>query len=162
MFDKIFSRQDKKQVNTDIYAPGTGKVIQLSDIPDEVFSKELMGPTIAFSLHDQYVLSPADGILEVMFPTGHAFAVRMEDGTVILIHIGINTVNLAGKYFQVLCQQGKKVHAGDRIVKVDWDMVKKSGYNTDTMLIVTENPNNRAVSCDDSIVNAETVINHCV
>ncbi|MBD9044150.1 MAG: PTS glucose transporter subunit IIA [Solobacterium sp.] len=113
-------------------------MISPKEINDPMFAEEMMGQTIGFILSDGEVVAPATGRLEVLFPTGHAFALRMNDGTRLLIHIGIDTVNLKGKGFKVLKKQGDRVKAGEVVVKVDLDTVKQAGYDTTTMLIVTE------------------------
>lgn len=113
-------------------------MISPKEINDPMFAEEMMGQTIGFILSDGEVAAPATGRLEVLFPTGHAFALRMNDGTRLLIHIGIDTVNLKGKGFKVLKKQGDRVKAGEVVVKVDLDTVKQAGYDTTTMLIVTE------------------------
>ena len=113
-------------------------MISPKEINDPMFAEEMMGQTIGFILSDGEVVAPATGRLEVLFPTGHAFALRMNDGTRLLIHIGIDAVNLKGKGFKVLKKQGDRVKAGEVVVKVDLDTVKQAGYDTTTMLIVTE------------------------
>ncbi|MBP3275519.1 MAG: PTS glucose transporter subunit IIA [Kandleria sp.] len=81
--------------------------------------------------------SPANGVLSVLFPTGHAFGITTNDGTELLVHIGIDTVNLKGKGFNVLAKQGDHVLAGQPIIKVDRDLIKQEGYDLTTMLVVT-------------------------
>ena len=111
-------------------------MISPKEINDPMFAEEMMGQTIGFILSDGEVVAPATGRLEVLFTTGHAFALRMNDGTGLLVHIGIYTVNLKGKGFKVLKKQGERVKAGEAVVKVDLDTVKQAGYDTTTMLIV--------------------------
>lgn len=160
MLMNMFKQKKQNYSDRDIVAPGTGRLFPVTQVSDEVFSKELMGQTIAFALDDPYVVAPANGTLEVLFPTGHAFAVRMKDGTGILVHIGVDTVNLNGKEFQVLVKQGTAICAGERIVKVDWDMIRKSGYDASTMLVVTENPGTEKLHfIAEGIVNAGEIIN---
>lgn len=79
-----------------------------------------------------------NGILEVLYPTGHAFAIRSNDGHGILVHIGINTVELKGKGFKTKLKQGDKVKAGDVIVEVDIEEVRKAGYDPIVLIINTE------------------------
>jgi len=84
------------------------------------------------------IVAPANGDLEMVFETGHAFAVRMKDGTGLLVHIGVDTVNMKGQGFTVLKKQGDAVKAGEPIVKVDLKAVEAAGYSTQTMIVVTE------------------------
>lgn len=135
----IFKKDNNLNIKeTDIVSLGNGKMISPKEINDPMFAEEMMGQTIGFILSDGEVVAPATGKLEVLFPTGHAFALRMNDGTGLLVHIGIDTVNLKGKGFKVLKKQGDKVKAGEAVVKVDLDNVKQAGYDATTMLIVTE------------------------
>ena len=135
----IFKKDNNLNVKeTDIVSLGNGKMISPKEINDPMFAEEMKGQTIGFILSDGEVVAPATGKLEVLFPTGHAFALRMNDGTGLLVHIGIDTVNLKGKGFKVLKKQGDRVRAGEAVVKVDLDTVKQAGYDATTMLIVTE------------------------
>ena len=135
----IFKKDNNLNIKeTDIVSLGNGKMIFPKEINDPMFAEEMMGQTIGFILSDGEVVAPATGKLEVLFPTGHAFALRMNDGTGLLVHIGIDTVNLKGKGFKVLKKQGDRVRAGEAVVKVDLDTVKQAGYDATTMLIVTE------------------------
>lgn len=135
----IFKKDNNLNIKeTDIVSLGNGKMISPKEINDPMFAEEMMGQTIGFILSDGEVVAPATGTLEVLFPTGHAFALRMNDGTGLLVHIGIDTVNLKGKGFKVLKKQGDRVRAGETVVKVDLDTVKQAGYDATTMLIVTE------------------------
>lgn len=134
----LFKKDENKYADSDIVSLGTGKMVGPKEINDQMFAEEMMGQTIGFVLSDGEVLAPANGKLEVVFPTGHAFALRMKDGTGLLVHIGIDTVNLNGKGFKVFKKQGDEVKAGEVVVKVDLDTIKEAGYDPITMLIVTE------------------------
>ncbi len=138
---KFFSKlkEDVKYDDKSIVAIADATVVPTDKINDPVFSKEMLGQTIAFELKEDIIVSPSNGILEVMYPTGHAFAVRRNDGLGILVHVGINTVDLNGKGFKIYAKQGAKVKAGQKILKIDSEFIKKSGYDLTTMLIITEN-----------------------
>ncbi len=118
-------------------------MIEPQKINDKMFANEMLGKTVAFIPTSKEIYSPCDGTLEVMFPTGHAFAVRMKDGTGILVHVGINTVDLNGKGFKTFAKQGDKVKAGQKLLEVDFDLIKQEGYDTTTMLIITEPVDNK-------------------
>ncbi|MBE6108456.1 MAG: PTS glucose transporter subunit IIA [Erysipelotrichaceae bacterium] len=83
-------------------------------------------------------IAPVEAVSEVMYPTGHAFAVRCENGMGILVHIGIDTVRLKGKGFKVFAKQGEKVKAGQKLVEVNLELVKDAGYDVTCMMIITE------------------------
>ncbi len=142
----------KKTINTPItvsdssvIAPANGKMIDIKEVSDPVFSSEMMGKSTAFQYEgDEITLcSPANGKLGVLFPTGHAFGVMMNNGMEILVHIGINTVDANGEGFKVLKKQGQSVKAGEPVVKVNLKQLTKK-YDMSTMLIIT-NPNNRTI-----------------
>ena len=121
-----------------IVAAVNGNFIGPKDIKDEMFSQETMGQTVAIDPVDGVVASPANGKIEMIFETGHAFGIRMNDGTAILVHIGVDTVNLKGKGFTVLKKQGDAVKAGEPVVRVDLDAVKGAGYSPQTIMVITE------------------------
>lgn len=97
-----------------------------------------MGQTVAVEPSDGLIASPANGVIEMIFPTAHAFGLRMNDGTGLLIHIGIDTVKLNGKGFTVLKKQGDTVKAGEPVVRVDLNALKNAGYSSQTIIVVTE------------------------
>ena len=132
----LFSKKEKlpEVSNQNLVAVVKGEMIAPDQIEDKVFANETLGKTIG---SNEFV-SPCNGTLEVMFPTGHAFAIRMQDGTGVLVHIGINTVDLQGHGFKVLAKQGAKVQAGQKIVEADLAAIQAAGYSMTTMLIITE------------------------
>ena len=82
----------------------------------------------------------------MLFRSGHAFAIRMKDGTGVLVHVGINTVDMEGNGFDVYVKQGSQVNAGQKIVDINLDAVKRAGYDPTTMLIITEGVENKEYS----------------
>lgn len=129
--------KSKKSKGTDICAVVKGKVKFLEKVDDPVFSKGAVGQGIAIEPQESVITAPCDGTLTVVFPTGHAFGLVDEKGMEYLIHIGVDTVNLKGKGFQLLVEQDQKVKKGDELVKVDFDFIKKNNLHTDTMVLVT-------------------------
>lgn len=139
LFDKLFKSEVLPEVgDKDIISLGAGEVIPVSTVSDPMFAQEMLGKTCAFKLTDKTVVCPANGTVEVSFPTGHAFGLRMNDGTGILVHIGVDTVNLNGKGFKPYLKAGDKVKAGQKAVDVDWSAIENAGLDTSTMLIITE------------------------
>lgn len=120
-----------------VQAPATGKLVALEDVKDELFSNKTLGDGFAIDITDGQIVAPISGILESVFPSGHAFGIRGEEGT-ILLHIGIDTVELNGEGFKVLVKQGEKVKQGDVLVNVDIDKIHKLGKSTMTMIIFTD------------------------
>ena len=124
--------------DTDIVSVADGKILEKEEIEDDMFKEEAMGQTIGVDPSNGIIVSPANGTLEMVYETGHAFAVRTANGRDLLVHIGINTVELKGKGFTPLRKQGETVKAGEPIIKVDIKEVKKAGYSMQTFTVVTE------------------------
>lgn len=145
--------EDPVPVNTiqasddDIVAIADGKMIPLEEVKDEVFSQKMMGDGVAFELSGDVIVSPCNGLLEAVFPTGHAYGITMANGVVLMVHIGINTVNSEGNGFRILVKQGDMVKAGDPLVKLDMKKLKEE-YDMTAMLIVTD-ANGREVKFTD-------------
>ena len=159
----LFKKEEIPQhADNEIVAVVNGEMIPADQIKDEVFAKEMIGHTIGFIPSDGDIVAPANGQLEVMYPTGHAFAVRMKDGCGLLVHIGIDTVNMKGNGFSILAKQGDTVRAGQPIVKVNLSKVKEAGYSDTVMLIVTEpaKDGSKVVYIDPVTVSKGQVINH--
>ncbi len=140
LFDKLKNKTItfKDYKDNEVIALGNAEMIDVKTLSDVMFKEEMMGPSVAFKLKDKEVYAPCNGTLEVLYPTGHAFAIRMKDNTGILVHIGINTVKLKGKGFTVFAKQGQEVKAGDKIVAVDLKTIKNAGLDDSVILIKTE------------------------
>lgn len=122
-----------------IYSPVKGTIKVLEDVNDDVFSQKMMGDGIAIVPEDGCLYSPIDGEVTMVFPSGHAIGLKTEDGLEILIHIGIDTVNLEGKGFTIRTKVGDHVHTGDILVEFSLYIIKAAGLESDTMLILTKN-----------------------
>ena len=120
-----------------VYSPLNGRVIPLSEVDDPVFSEGMMGPGVAILPADGSLYAPADGVITVAFPTGHAVALKTADGMEILIHIGIDTVKLNGDGFQIQVAEGDTVRTGDLLVSFDLPKIQAAGYPTTTMVLVS-------------------------
>lgn len=131
MFKSIF--KSKKET---IIAPLTGKVVALEEVPDPVFSQKMMGDGIAIIPSDNRVFSPIDGEIVDVFPTKHAISLRSKNGAELLIHMGLETVNLKGEGFNVLVNSGDKISKGDLIAEFDIEKVSKFGNNVITPIIL--------------------------
>ncbi len=120
-----------------LLSPMTGQVILLSDVPDPVFASGKLGSGIAIIPEDGKVVAPCDATVLLAPSSGHAIGLRCENGIDILIHIGIDTVNLGGKGFMTHVQAKQKVHAGDPLVDVDLEVIANAGYSAATPIVVT-------------------------
>lgn len=133
--DKIITEEEKTP--TTIVSPMDGQILALSDIDDQVFSSGAMGQGIAIEPDEGLVKSPVNGEVVMAYQTGHAIGLKSEQGAEVLIHIGMDTVNLNGEGFKVLVTEGAHVNIGDPLVEVDWQLVKEHGYKVTTPVIVT-------------------------
>ena len=107
-------------------------------MPDEAFASKAMGDGVGIIPTDKYITAPADGsVMMVMEATGHAIGLKLNTGLEILIHIGIDTVNMNGDGFKVLVKADDNVKAGDKLVEIDIDKIKKAGYNPITIMVAT-------------------------
>lgn len=130
----------KKQLSLSdevIASPVNGKEVSLTSVHDQVFSAKLMGDGAAVIPADGNIYSPVDGEVTVAYETKHAYGLKSDDGAEILIHIGIDTVNLKGEHFESFVKQGQRVKKGDKLGTVDLAAVKEAGYDTTVMVIVT-------------------------
>lgn len=155
----LFGYEDKKQQNPantqndqvkpstsamkkeSIVSPLTGKVKPLSEVNDRVFSTGVMGKGIAIEPTIGKAFSPVNGVVTTLFPTGHAIGITSEGGVEILIHIGIDTVQLDGKYYSSHVKQGDEVKQGDLLVEFDIEKIKEAGYQVITPVLVTNTVN---------------------
>ncbi|MEF3329853.1 sucrose-specific PTS transporter subunit IIBC [Oceanobacillus oncorhynchi] len=120
-----------------ISSPLTGKLIPLQEVNDQVFSSEMMGKGIAIYPEKQQIVAPADGTITVTYDSGHAFGIRTDRGAEILIHIGIDTVNLNGEGFDCKVSQEQQVKKGDILGTFNIDGIKSAGYDPTVMIIIT-------------------------
>lgn len=133
-----------------IVSPLTGSVKELSLVDDSVFSSEAMGKGIAIEPTIGKVYSPVNGVISTVFPTGHAVGITSDTGVEVLIHVGINTVELQGKYYEAQVKQGEQVKQGDLLVSFDIEKIKEAGYDVITPIIITNSSSYKEISCTKS------------
>ncbi|SFB30790.1 PTS system beta-glucoside-specific IIA component, Glc family /PTS system beta-glucoside-specific IIB component, Glc family /PTS system beta-glucoside-specific IIC component, Glc family [Acetitomaculum ruminis DSM 5522] len=147
-----------------IYSPIKGKLLSLSETPDDMFASGTMGEGVAIEPVEGKVFAPADGEISAFFETGHAIGITTENGAEILIHVGMNTVELKGEGFTVKRTAGDKVRKGDLLLEFDIDLIKNAGYPIITPVIVTNSEDYTKVSpkaggvdikAGDSIIDVE-------
>jgi PTS system N-acetylglucosamine-specific IIC component len=119
--------------------PLEGKVVSIEEVPDPTFATGIMGPGIAIEPTGDLVVAPADATVSMAFHTGHAIALTLEDGTELLIHIGMDTVTMGGDGFEVLVAQGDKVTVGTPLIRFDLAKITAAGHPTVTPVIVLNN-----------------------
>lgn len=138
-----------------ISSPLSGTVKALTDVNDPVFAGEAMGKGIAVVPATGKAFSPVNGTITTVFPTGHAIGITSENGAEILIHIGINTVELNGKYFSPSVEQGDEIKKGDLLVEFDIAKIKEAGYDITTPVIVTNTDRySSVVASEEAVINA--------
>lgn len=120
-----------------LQSPLTGNLVKMENVPDPVFSSGALGQGMAVEPTEGKVFAPADAEVTTMFPTGHAIGLKTSKGTEILIHIGMDTVEMEGKGFTVHVAQGDKVKQGQLLIEFDIDAIKKAGHPIITPVIVT-------------------------
>ena len=118
-------------------SPLSGKVLPLSDVPGKVFSSGAMGKGLAIDPEKGELIAPADGEITTIFPTGHAVGLTTKDGIEILMHIGMDTVELEGQGFETFVKQGDQVKAGDLLVRFNIEAIKAAGYSVITPIVIT-------------------------
>lgn len=120
-----------------LLSPIKGEIVPLSKVDDDAFSKEIIGKGLAIVPTEGKVYAPADGVITTFFPTGHAIGMTTDKGAEVLIHVGMDTVQLEGEYFTPVVKQGDKVKKGDLILRFDESEIEKAGFSTVTPVIVT-------------------------
>lgn len=125
---------------TKIYAPVNGVTIDITEVSDPVFAEKLVGDGVAIKPTSNIISSPCNGVVNHLFPTNHAFTIITEEGTEILLHLGIDTVDLKGEGFKrVIKEDNLKVKIGDPIIEMDLDFILRQGKQTEVMIIISDN-----------------------
>lgn len=119
-----------------INSPVVGETRKLSEVNDETFASGVMGNGIAVIPSEGLVVAPADGIASAVFDTSHAIGIHLDNDANLLIHVGIDTVELHGKYFETLVKKGERFHEGQPLLKFDLEKIKAAGYDPTVMIIV--------------------------
>lgn len=136
----------KRNTTITLFAPMSGEILKLEDVPDPVFAGKMIGDGIAINPVDGEVWAPCDGRIVQVFPTKHAIGIRTKEGIDILLHIGIDTVTLRGEGFKAFISEGSTVKKGDKLLEVDLDFIKENGKSIITPVIITNMNKVRAIS----------------
>ncbi|CAJ2234090.1 PTS system beta-glucoside-specific EIIBCA component [Companilactobacillus paralimentarius] len=170
LFKKFETNNDSKEspsqfknlhisgTNDEIAAPVAGKVVALSAVNDDVFSNKLLGDGIAIEPTDDHIHAPFDGKVTALFPTNHAIGLTSNNGTELLIHIGINTVELKGKYYSPQIQLGNTVTKGQLLMQVDFKAIKQAGYDIITPIILTNTKSNIQKNNQSEVVSGDVLL----
>lgn len=130
-----------------IYAPAAGKAIPMSQVNDPTFSQEILGKGVAIEPSEGRITAPADGKITMVFDTKHAISMQTDNGAELIIHIGLDTVQLKGQYFDAHVAAGDKVKQGDLLLDFDIDKIKEAGYDVTTPVIICNTPQFPKMEC---------------
>lgn len=120
-----------------VMSPVDGNLVSIEKVSDEVFSKKLTGEGVAVVPSNNLIYSPVSGKILTIFPTNHAVGIMSDDGVELLIHVGINTIDLHGEHFNSFVKEGSRVEKGSKLLEVDFASVKEKGYDPTTVIVVT-------------------------
>lgn len=140
MENQTAQRGGAAEGNTEIYSPLAGKVIPMAEVPDQVFSSQMMGGGVAVEPEDNKVYAPFDGEIVSIFDTKHAVGLKADTGAELLIHVGLDTVELKGQYFEINKKAGDRVKKGELILTFDAESIKAAGYRLVTPVIAVNHP----------------------
>jgi PTS system D-glucosamine-specific IIC component len=154
--NKVTHMDDLDEV--EIYSPGKGQIIPLSEVPDQVFAQKMMGDGVGFIPEDGEIVAPFDGTVKTIFPTKHAIGIESDEGIELLIHIGIDTVKLDGSGFESMVSTGDTIKKGQTLMQVDLDYIKANAPSIVTPLILTNLENRTLEITDVSEVKSQQLI----
>jgi len=141
VLNKIFGKSKEDAALTCeplvIYAPVSGKVIALKDFPDPVFSQEILGPGCGIIPSIEQIIAPFNGVVIQLTDTKHAIGLKSEDGMELLIHIGVDTVDMNGIGFSSYVKEGQTVHMGEKLISFDKAAIRKANHSDTVAIIVT-------------------------
>ncbi|MCD7906946.1 MAG: PTS glucose transporter subunit IIA [Clostridium sp.] len=133
----LFGGKEKAVVG----APVSGKAIPMSQVNDPTFSQEILGKGVAIIPNKGRIVAPVDGIVTMVFDTKHAISMQGDNGAELIIHVGLDTVELKGEHFTALVNAGAHVSKGTPLLDFDMEKIKAAGYDTVTPVIVCNTPN---------------------
>ncbi len=156
-------KNEIKDSKKEIFAPITGQAVCLSDVPDAVFSQKVMGDGIAIKPTEGKVYAPFDGEVVSLFETKHAIGLMSDTGIELLIHVGIDTVSLEGKFYDAHVKNGDKIKKGDLLLTFDKEQIENAGFETITPILITNTDEfsgfdlveNKAVNHGDKIISVK-------
>ncbi|MFR3684365.1 MAG: beta-glucoside-specific PTS transporter subunit IIABC [Enterococcus sp.] len=150
------TKESTKQNELIFNAPVEGQVIPLSKVNDDVFASKMLGDGVAIVPSKGELYAPINGTIKMVYNTKHALGMQTEDGIEILFHIGLDTVNLEGKYFESFVSEGQRVNQGDLLIKFDLVKIKEAGFDPTTMIVITEPKNIKLnIATDEQVTKEE-------
>lgn len=125
-----------KKKELEIGSPANGTCISIKEVPDPTFSEEILGKGVAVKPSEGKFFAPAAGTVNTLFPTKHAVGITTQEGAEILIHVGLDTVNLKGEHFTAHVKEGDSVEKGALLLEADLAAIEQAGYNTVTPVLI--------------------------
>lgn len=149
----------KKKTLT-LNSPIEGEIVDITSVPDAVFSQKMVGDGFAVKPSNGVVKAPCGGKIAQIFPTNHAFGIVTEEGLEILVHIGIDTVELKGQGFTRMAQVGDTVEAGDEVIRVDLEVLKANEKSSVTPVVITTPDKVKSIDVKIGSSNKEAALVH--
>ncbi|MGX2948942.1 PTS glucose transporter subunit IIA [Frederiksenia canicola] len=136
--DKLFGgKKDSASKEVNIYAPLSGEIVNIEDVPDVVFSEKIVGDGIAVRPNGDVIVAPVNGTIGKIFETNHAFSIESDEGIELFVHFGIDTVELKGEGFTRLATEGQKVKVGDPIIQFDLALLESKAKSVLTPVVIS-------------------------
>ena len=159
LFDKLFGSKENKSVEVEIYAPISGEIVNIEDVPDVVFSEKIVGDGVAVRPIGNKIVAPVDGVIGKIFETNHAFSMESKEGVELVVHFGIDTVELKGEGFTRIAQEGQSVKRGDTVIEFDLALLESKAKSVLTPIVIS---NMDEISCivkkSGEVVAGESVV----
>lgn len=147
MFDSLKKMFEKNAKTISLKAVEDGRTIPMDEVNDQTFAQELLGPGIAIVPSNGTVVSPINGMIATVMDTKHAVCIQGEDGLELIVHAGLDTVELNGKYYQTYKEIGDQVKAGDVLLEFDLEEITKAGYDVTTPIVITNLGDYKITKC---------------
>ena len=147
MFDSLKKMFEKNAKTISLKAVEDGRTIPMDEVNDQTFAQELLGPGIAIVPSNGTVVSPINGTIATVMVTKHAVCIQGEDGLELIVHAGLDTVELNGKYYQTYKEIGDQVKAGDVLLEFDLEEITKAGYDVTTPIVITNLGDYKITKC---------------
>lgn len=147
MFDSLKKMFEKNAKTISLKAVEDGRTIPMDEVNDQTFAQELLGPGIAIVPSNGTVVSPINGTIATVMDTKHAVCIQGEDALELIVHAGLDTVELNGKYYQTYKEIGDQVKAGDVLLEFDLEEITKAGYDVTTPIVITNLGDYKITKC---------------
>ena len=147
MFDSLKKMFEKNAKTISLKAVEDGRTIPMDEVNDQTFAQELLGPGIAIVPSNGTVVSPINGTIATVMDTKHAVCIQGEDGLELIVHAGLDTVELNGKYYQTYKEIGDQEKAGDVLLEFDLEEITKAGYDVTTPIVITNLGDYKITKC---------------